>query len=268
MRYCHALVVACIAAPAHGFAGTLAISPRLDAALRRTEDARWPSSVPWPPPVAAEDDLLASLWPRRRGATFPTPPPMWPPPPDEDDDEAQDERGDEEEEGPTNRRREEGDAEEEDGEPGSPSSDEAVQNDVLLPRDPRLGRLAFVRDAEKKHGRLATMAVPALTWIYEELGDADPVTFLSRAPHDTQVLFFATAALLEAATLSRLDGRTPWTLRTDIRPGHFPPLPLSENSTANFIEDGIGRVSMLYASVLLAPALAAATGAPLAMPPP
>ena len=116
---------------------------------------------------------------------------------------------------------------------------------------------------------LTTMRIP--NWISLALLAAffPAALLLGVAPLDVAAhVGVGVAALLEAATPSRLDGRTPWTLRTDIRPGHFPPLPLSENSTASFIEDGIGRVSMLYASLLLAPALVAATGAPLAMPPP
>lgn len=102
----------------------------------------------------------------------------------------------------------------------------------------------FVRDAEKKHARVAMLALPALAIL--GTFDPEPVTWLSRQPVDVQALFFSGAAAVEAlASFPRLGPE--FSLREDVYPGNFFGLPLpGENATA--VEDVIGRVAMLSAA--------------------
>ena len=106
----------------------------------------------------------------------------------------------------------------------------------------------FVRDAEKKHARVALLALPTLATIYMLTGE-NPVPYLSNQPSSTQVEFFAGTALLESLSLSRIGPN--FSLRNGVVPGNFPPLSLPNGPVDDF-EDVTGRVAMLATfSILL-----------------
>ena len=82
---------------------------------------------------------------------------------------------------------------------------------------------AFVRDAEKKHARVAMLAVPTLMALSSQEGNmAHAVSWLSHQPMNEQLAFFSTAAIVEAAaTLPRLGPR--FTLKEGVLPGNLRP---------------------------------------------
>ena len=113
----------------------------------------------------------------------------------------------------------------------------------------RVPSLDFIRDAEKKHGRVALLAVPALASIGAMTGE-NPVTFLSSQPWATQAEFFAVCGAIEAFSLSRLGPN--FSLREGVTPGCF----LKDNSTVSAsvddLETNAGRVAMLVAASWIA----------------
>ena len=114
------------------------------------------------------------------------------------------------------------------------------------PRGPRVRTPptpAYVRDAERKHGRVALLALPTLLAL--STVDPDPASYLARQPVDTQLLFFSVAGILEAASLPRLGPR--YALR--VSPGNYPPLkPMPALDAA---EDAAGRAAMLGVTAFL-----------------
>ena len=107
--------------------------------------------------------------------------------------------------------------------------------------------VGFVREAEKKHGRVALLAFPTLATIYALTGE-NPVPYLSNQPVSTQVEFFTGAALLESLSLARLGPN--FSLKDELVPGNFPPLSLP-NKPADDFEDAAGRVAMLATTAVL-----------------
>lgn len=103
----------------------------------------------------------------------------------------------------------------------------------------------FVREAEKKHGRVALLAVPALATIAATTGE-NPVTFLSAQPVATQAGFFSACGAIEALTLARLGPK--FTLRNGVTPGKFLPDDASVSDHADALETAAGRVAMLVAA--------------------
>lgn len=108
---------------------------------------------------------------------------------------------------------------------------------------------AWQKEAEKKHGRVAMLAVPALLALGAG-GVEEPVRWLSQQSVDTQAVFFSASAVLEAATgLPRLGYG--FALKPGVAPGIYPPLgPPTER--ADRIETALGRAAMLTAAAMLA----------------
>lgn len=103
----------------------------------------------------------------------------------------------------------------------------------------------FVRDAEKKHARVALLALPTLGAIYALTGD-NPVPYLSKQPVALQAEFFSVATILESLSLRRFGPR--FSLKDGIVPGNFGPLPLPTNKKLDDLEDASGRIAMLAIS--------------------
>ena len=106
----------------------------------------------------------------------------------------------------------------------------------------------WLREAEKKHGRVALLAVPSLATIAMATGN-DPVPWLNSQPIETQIVFYSTAGLLESFNLRRFDKG--FRLKDDEEPGKL--LDRIQVSTeVNSLEDNAGRVAMLIAASVFA----------------
>lgn len=102
-------------------------------------------------------------------------------------------------------------------------------------------------EAEKKHGRVALLAVPSLMTIAAMTGE-DPVQFLNQQPVATQLCFYSAAGLLETLNLKRFDAG--FKLKDGEEPGKL--LPLRASEKLHNIEDWSGRVAMLLAAAYFA----------------
>lgn len=111
---------------------------------------------------------------------------------------------------------------------------------VLVLHTFQLPATPWLREAEKKHERVALLALPSLGVIAAATGE-DPVPWLSHQPVDTQLVFFSTAALVEAASLRRFEKG--FRLKDSVVPGVWG----ARNATPwmEELEDGAGRVAML-----------------------
>ena len=101
----------------------------------------------------------------------------------------------------------------------------------------------WVKEAEKKHSRVALLAVPSLMTIAAMTGD-DPVQFLNNQPLATQLFFYSAAGALESLNLKRFDKG--FKLKDGEEPGKLLPLEASEQLHA--VEDWAGRLAMLMAT--------------------
>jgi hypothetical protein len=101
----------------------------------------------------------------------------------------------------------------------------------------------WVKEAEKKHSRVALLAVPSLMTISAMTGD-DPVQFLNNQPLATQLIFYSTAGALESLNLKRFDKG--FKLKDGEEPGKL--LPLQANERLHNVEDWAGRLAMLTAT--------------------
>ena len=102
----------------------------------------------------------------------------------------------------------------------------------------------WVSEAEKKHGRVAMLAVPTLVTIAVSTR-MDPVVWLNSQPATSQLVFYSVAATLESLNLKRF-GKG-FSLKEDETPGMLfkkndPPPPL-----LSVLEDGVGRLAMIAA---------------------
>ena len=96
-------------------------------------------------------------------------------------------------------------------------------------------------EAEKKHGRVAMVALASLVTL-QSAGIDEPVRWLSQQPTDTQLVFFSQAAALESLSLRRLAGFA--RLRPEVEAGRFWPLGPGSKGV-NAAEDWAGRAAML-----------------------
>lgn len=99
----------------------------------------------------------------------------------------------------------------------------------------------FIKEAEKKHGRIALLALPTLSTIASITGE-NSVTWLSCQPMETQLIFFSVVGALETVYLDRFKGT--FDLKDEVIPGNFPPLPVPGKSM-DFVENTFGRLAML-----------------------
>lgn len=114
---------------------------------------------------------------------------------------------------------------------------------------------AYLRETEKKHARVAMLAVPALLVLGAQGVDA-PVSWLSHQPLDAQLEFFSAAGVLEAwATLPRYQARL--RLKDTVEPGNFLPAAWRVPEPLDRAEDMVGRAAMLCASTLMLSELSA-----------
>lgn len=111
----------------------------------------------------------------------------------------------------------------------------------------------WVREAEKKHARVALLAVPSLVALGAMTGE-DPVGWLNQQPAAAQLTFYASAGVLESYNLRRFDKG--FTLKESIVAGKL--LPGKEPSpTLDAAEDWAGRAAMLIAAGFFANTLVA-----------
>lgn len=108
-------------------------------------------------------------------------------------------------------------------------------------------RLDWLREAEKKHGRVALVALPVLASIASSTGE-DPVPWLNSQPAATQLVFYSSAGLLETLNLKRFDKG--FTLKAGEVPGKVIPF-LNASERIHAIEDLSGRAAMLVATSML-----------------
>ena len=110
----------------------------------------------------------------------------------------------------------------------------------------------FIKDAEKKHARVAMLALPALVAL--STIDPEPTSWLARQPIDVQLSLFSGAGILEAAlTFPRLGPM--FALKPDAIPGNIPPFPLPPDTNigdaADAFEDLAGRACMIMTACIL-----------------
>jgi hypothetical protein len=102
-------------------------------------------------------------------------------------------------------------------------------------------RLAWMREAEKKHARVALVALPSLA-VLGAAGVEHPVNWLNSQPAETQLYFYSVAAVLESLNLRRFgpgltlkDTEIPGKLFGDREP----------SAVADAFEDTLGRAAMV-----------------------
>lgn len=122
---------------------------------------------------------------------------------------------------------------------------------LTAPTPPKPFTRGWVKEAEKKHSRVALLAVPSLMSIAAMTGE-DPVSLLNSQPASTQLVFYATAGLFETLNLRRFDKG--FTLKQGEEPGKL--LPLEASSELDAAEDWAGRLAMLAAAGYFAATLA------------
>lgn len=105
----------------------------------------------------------------------------------------------------------------------------------------------WLREAEKKHARVALVAAPSLALLAMATGD-DPVPWLNHQPISTQLAFYSAAGVLESLNLRRLDKG--FKLKEGEEPGRLLPI-RSELASLNLVEDVAGRACMLGVAATL-----------------
>ena len=103
---------------------------------------------------------------------------------------------------------------------------------------------SWVREAEKKHSRVAILAVPTLAGIYAATGGSDPIQWLNHQDAAAQISFYSVAGVLESVNLRRLGPG--FRLRKGEEPGKV--LPVKASVTWHALEDATGRIAMLTAA--------------------
>lgn len=98
----------------------------------------------------------------------------------------------------------------------------------------------WIKEAEKKHARVALLAAPSLALIALATGD-DPTGWLNAQPLSTQIPFYGTATMLETLNLRRFDKG--FTLKEGEIPGKL--LPIDASETLEGMEDNLGRLAMI-----------------------
>lgn len=111
----------------------------------------------------------------------------------------------------------------------------------------------WIQEAEKKHGRVAMLAVPALAQIASVSG-GDPIVWLNHQPVDAQLVFYSVAGVLESVNLRRMGPG--FTLKHGERPGQLtssrpPPAVLAS------VEDATGRLAMIVTLLMFVRSLLA-----------
>lgn len=105
---------------------------------------------------------------------------------------------------------------------------------------------AWLREAEKKHGRVAILAVPALATISATNGGIDPVPWLNDQSSAAQLMFYASAGILESFNLRRFNAN--FALRDGEVPGQL--WDVNVPAGVDHAEDFAGRFAMLAATAM------------------
>ena len=105
----------------------------------------------------------------------------------------------------------------------------------------------WIMEAEKKHGRIAMLALPTLGAISMANHGVDPVPWLNHQPPVTQISFYSGAGVLESLNLRRFDKG--FVLKKGQTPGNL--LNMSYSPGLDVIEDISGRAAMIGATALL-----------------
>lgn len=106
----------------------------------------------------------------------------------------------------------------------------------------------WLLEAEKKHGRVAMIAVPTLARIAMTTG-TDPVTWLNHQPIESQLIFYSVSGILETFNLRRF-GKG-FTLKEDETPGKLFKGATTPSLGLEFVENNAGRIAMLAAFAIL-----------------
>ena len=106
---------------------------------------------------------------------------------------------------------------------------------------------SWLKEAEKKHGRVAMLSLPTLTAISLANQGIDPVPWLNHQPASMQLGFYSVAGILESFNLRRLDKG--FTLKHDEIPGKL--LNFTASPRFEQLEDVAGRAAMLGATGML-----------------
>lgn len=118
------------------------------------------------------------------------------------------------------------------------------------------GRFAWMREAEKKHGRAALLALPTLAVLSATTNGDDPVRWLNAQPVDVQLTCYSVAAALESFNFPRFGSAKPFTLKPEEVPGKLLPGGLPSRAL-DHVEDAAGRAAMLAVAGVLAVSSAA-----------
>lgn len=120
---------------------------------------------------------------------------------------------------------------------------------AYLPLTPNGGTpsLGFLKEAEKKHARVAMLALPTLGAIAAATGD-NPLPFLSHQDESVQLAFFSLAGVLEGFTFARLGPN--FSLQPGVAPGRY--LDVLYDAAAESVEVNVGRAAMLATATTMA----------------
>ena len=113
------------------------------------------------------------------------------------------------------------------------------------PKTPPFSR-GWVKESEKKHGRVALLAVPSLIAI-STITSENPFWFLNDQPVETQLISYSIAGVLETFNLFRFERG--FNLKRGEVPGKL--LPFNVSKTFEEVEDWSGRVAMLSSLLLV-----------------
>ena len=111
--------------------------------------------------------------------------------------------------------------------------------------------MIWLKEAEKKHSRVALLALPTL-FALKQSGVEDPVSWLSSQSISTQIDFFSTAGILEAGvSLPRFENR--FELKKNLTPGNITGKILRSDFeiALDRFETGLGRMAMICTAVWL-----------------
>lgn len=109
-------------------------------------------------------------------------------------------------------------------------------------------RQKWFREAEKKHSRVALLALPSLTALMAANNGMDPVPWLNSQPVTTQLAFYSVAATVESFNLRRLDKG--FLLKETAIPGKLLNI-ISYPAYLDTFEDYAGRSAMIVTFLML-----------------
>lgn len=123
----------------------------------------------------------------------------------------------------------------------------AAQSFSTPPLDKPFGG-SWIKEAEKKHGRAAMVALPTLALLVAN-GVNDPVNWLNVQPAETQLAFYSLCGALESINLRRMD--YPFKMKPDAEPGQVIPNRLPPLSLLAKTEDAASRMAMCITVVIM-----------------